>query len=174
MLCAALELYGRRGPGGTPWDAIVVAGAAVWPGGVASPALRRRTEHAVSLWRRGVAPKLLFTGGVGKHPPAEAEVAADIARAAGVPEEALILECRSTTTDENAAYAVLVCHAAGLGRGRVLVVTDAYHAFRCERVFRRRFTRVRAIGSVPSLRWRVKGALREVGALVIYAVQGRL
>jgi uncharacterized SAM-binding protein YcdF (DUF218 family) len=128
----------------------------------------------VSLWQSGVAPILVLTGGVGRHPPAEAEVAAEIARAAGVPEEALYLECRSSTTEENAAYAVVACRAAGPPRSRVLVVTDAYHAFRCERVFRRRFANVRAIGSVPGLRLRLKGTARELGALLFYAVQGRL
>jgi len=141
---------------------------------MASPALRRRAEYAGRLWFDEVAPVVVLTGGVGRHPPAEAEVAGQILRDAGVPEEALHLERTSTSTDENAAYALLVCRAAGLAVPKVLVVTDAYHAFRCERVFRRRFPKVRAIGVVGSFRWRVKGTLRELAALVVYWVQGLL
>ena len=67
-----------------------------------------------------------------------------------------------------------MCRAAGLAAPKVLVVTDAYHAFRCERVFRKRFLKVRAIGVVGSLRWRVKGTLRELPALAAYWFQGLL
>ena len=169
-----LELYGRRGPSTRKWDAIVVAGAAVWEGGVASPALRRRAEYAGRLWFEEVAPLVVLTGGVGRHPPSEAEVAGEILREAGVPDEALHLEKTSTSTDENAAYALLVCRAAGLVEPKVLVVTDAYHAFRCERVFRKRFPKVRAIGVVGAFRWRAKGTLRELAALFVYWLQGLL
>jgi len=169
-----LEAYGRRGPGSRKWDAIIVAGAAVWPGGVASPALRRRVEYAAKLWFDGVAPLLVLTGGVGRHPPSEARVSGEILLDLGVPQDVIHLEESSTTTDENAAYALLVCRAAGLTEPRVLVVTDAYHAFRCRRVFRRRFANVRAIGVVGALRWRIKGCVRELGAILVYWLQGLL
>ncbi len=165
----ALDAYGQRRPAGT-FDAIVVAGCRVMPDGTASPALRRRALVAVELYRAGVAPRVVLTGGVGDAPPSEARVAAALVREAGVPDGALLLEERSASTEENARFA-----AQELGAGaRVVVVTDAYHVFRAERVFRRHFADAHGAGTVaePWPRWR--GAAREVLALAAYAVLGRL
>lgn len=166
----ALDRYGRRPVEGR-YDAIVVAGCRVLPDGRPSMALARRTRRAVELWRDGVAPRLVFTGGVGADAPAsEAAVAAALARRLGVPGEAILLEERSTSTDENARYA-----AALLPPGaRVVVVSDAYHVFRCERVFRRYFGDARGVGSIGHPWARMRGALREVAAVAAYGVLGRL
>jgi uncharacterized SAM-binding protein YcdF (DUF218 family) len=151
------------------FDAIIVCGCRVRPDGTASPALARRARHAAALYRRGHAPLIVFTGGVGTHPPSEARAAAAVARAEGVPERAIVLEERSTSTEENALEASRLVDAR-----RVLVVTDAYHAFRAERVFRRYFEEVVAVGSRGSRSVRVRGALREVAVVLTYALLGRL
>jgi uncharacterized SAM-binding protein YcdF (DUF218 family) len=111
----------------------------------------------------------VLTGGVGQHPPSEARVAAEIARRLHVPEEALVLEERSTSTEENAREA-----AREVSAGRVLVVTDTYHAFRAQRVFARHFDHAVAVGSAGPAAVRIRGALREVTALGAYAALGRL
>lgn len=164
-----LDLYGRRGVVGD-YDAIVVAGCRVMPSGRPSPALARRVEHAVELYREGIAPKLVFTGGVGAAEPSEAEASARLAEQLGVPREAMVLEDRSTSTEENARYA-----AALVGDdARIVVVSSAYHVFRCERVFARHFADARGSGSIEQMSPRVRGAIREVTALSAYAVLGRL
>lgn len=164
-----LDSYGGRPlPSGT-WDAIVVAGCGVRPDGTASPALKRRTEAAVALWRQEAAPVILLTGGLGDYPPTEAEAAAAHARTLGVPQDALVLERRSTSTEENARFAAELIDAR-----RIVVVSDRYHIFRSQRVFARHFPHVDALGSVPGWDVRVKGALREVLALGYYWAQGRL
>src|SRR3954466_9218870 len=75
-----------------PADAIVVLGSAVWPDEQPSPSLARRIGTGIDLWQAGLAPVLVPTGGVGRYPPAEAEVMARVARSRGVPESALVLE----------------------------------------------------------------------------------
>ena len=47
-----------------PANAIVVLGAAQYDGRP-SPVLRARVDHAIELWRRGLAPRLIVTGGSG-------------------------------------------------------------------------------------------------------------
>ena len=74
------------------YDAIVVLGAAVWPGGQPSPALQRRVMHAVDLLQQGYAAYLLVTGGVGKYPPTEAEVMQRLAVAHGIPRRCVLRE----------------------------------------------------------------------------------
>ena len=168
-LGVALDRYGQRDVAGR-FDAIVVAGCRVDPNGRASLTLARRTRHAVALFERGVAPKLVFTGGVGDYPPSEAEAAAVIARRAGVPGSAIVLEDRSTSTEENARFA-----AELIGEdARIVVVSDAYHIFRSQRVFRRYFAEVVGSGSLGPRSIRARGALREVLAVGIYGALGRL
>ena len=169
---AAAAWLDRRGARDAPderFDAIVVLGCRVRPGGRASPTLERRARYGAALFHRGLAPRIVTTGGVGHHPPSEARVAADIVRALGVPADAIVLEDVSTSTEENAAEA-----AARIDADRVLVVTDAYHAFRAERVFRRHFPEATAVGATGPPAQRVRGALREVTAVAAYALLGRL
>ena len=52
----------------------LVLGAAVWPGGRPSPTLRRRALKAAALWHEGQVRAIIGCGGVGRHPPSEAEV----------------------------------------------------------------------------------------------------
>lgn len=169
-----LDAHGRRARAHGSYDAIVVAGCRVMPDGQPSPALARRTRHAVALWEQGLAPRLVMTGGVGTYPPAEGQAAADLARSLGVPDEALWIEGRSTSTAENARYAALDLAAAGIDVQRILVVSDSYHVFRASRVFAEHFPTVQGVGSTPTPWVRVRGSMREVLALTAYLALGRI
>ncbi len=167
VLAAACLDHAAAPPGVRRWDAIVVLGCRVRADGVPSESLDRRVRHAVGLWRQGLAPRIVLTGGAGEGEPlSEARAAARLARHLGVPDEALVLEERSTSTEENARFA-----RESIGRARVLVVSDAYHVTRGGRVFARYFGEVGTAGvrGAP-----MGGALREVVALAIYALLGRL
>lgn len=165
-----LDAYGLRVlRADETWDAVVVAGCRVLPDGSPSEGLMRRTRQAAELWRTGVVPVILLTGGVGEYPPSEAEAAAAYARQLGVPDEALILETVSRSTEENARLAKALFPVRA-----VIVCTDTYHVFRCERVFGRYFPVVQALGTPPPFWARLQGALREVPAVITYAVTGRL
>ena len=164
-----LDRYGHRAAPAGGYDAIVVAGCRVGPGGRPSRALRARAEGGVALWKAGVAPVLVFTGGVGQFPPSEAEAAASVARAAGVPPRAIVLEDRSTTTAENAAFA-----ARRTGARRGVVVSDAYHVFRAQRIFGQHFDEAWGYGVRGPASARIKGALREVLAVAWHGARGAL
>lgn len=172
-LAAAAALLLARGaepPPSGPYDAIVVAGCRVLPSGRPSVALARRAELAQALFAEGRAPRVVFTGGVGRHGPSEASVAAAHAMERGLPQEAVVLEERSTSTRENADYAARILGA----HARVLVVTDAYHVFRARRVFAQSFARAEAVG-VPLREEALAQALpRELFAVLIYAARGDL
>jgi uncharacterized SAM-binding protein YcdF (DUF218 family) len=151
-------------------EVVVVAGAGVMPGGVPGDALLARTRRAVALHQDGVGTRLAFTGGVGDWPPAEAEVSRALAMEWGVDDADIVVEMTSTSTEENAAHlATLIGPDA-----RIVVVTDGYHVLRVERVFGRHFASVRGVGVRSPLGVRAFGAVREVAAVVLYAVTGRL
>ncbi|MEL6587393.1 MAG: YdcF family protein [Pseudomonadota bacterium] len=101
----------------------IVLGAAVRPDGTPSGTLRLRTSHAVALWQSDRVHMICLTGGVGRHGPAEAEVAADVAHAMGVPREKLLLETQSTTTVENLALARALLPPGA----QIVVVTNRWH-----------------------------------------------
>lgn len=116
-------------------DAIVVLGARVRPDGQAGQGLRMRVLHAVRLYKKGFAPKIIMTGGVGDNPPSEARVSADLAVQNGVPREDIIEENKSTSTWENAAFAAGICKKNGWKS--VLIVSDPFHLWRARRNFER-------------------------------------
>ncbi len=152
----------------------VVLGAAVLEGGAPSAALARRVLHAARLVRDGVAATLLLTGGVGDHPPSEAEVMRDLATAAGVDPSRIVLEPCAQTTMESAARCATII-AARRWR-RVLLVTDRYHLRRALLAFRA--YGVEASGSAPPEgragtspgRW-VLSHVREAAALPWYLLR---
>lgn len=143
----------------------IVLGAAVWPGGQPSPALRRRAEKAAALYHAGEVAAIVGTGGHGRHPPSEAEVIRDVLTAAGVPESAVTLEDRSRTTRENLAFA----RALLPPDEPVLIVSDFWHLPRARLIALRlglntRTARADLAGSAPHRVLRLM--LREAGALV--------
>jgi uncharacterized SAM-binding protein YcdF (DUF218 family) len=132
-LAFVVDRFGQR-ERATRADVVVVLGARVLPGGVPSPALRARIEKAVDLYHQGVAPRLLFSGGVGVNPPSEASVMRDVAVRLGVPAEACLLEEQSHSTEQNARFSSALLRS--LGAHRVVVVSDPYHLLRARQYFR--------------------------------------
>jgi uncharacterized SAM-binding protein YcdF (DUF218 family) len=114
--------------------AALVLGAAVWAGGVPSPALARRACHAAALWRAEKVDVIVACGGLGHHPPAEAEAIAAVLHTEGVPRDAIRLESASRSTRDNIARALPILRA--LGATRVVIVTDPWHAPRARLIAR--------------------------------------
>jgi uncharacterized SAM-binding protein YcdF (DUF218 family) len=129
-----LDGYGLRDRAQSA-DAIVVLGSRVYPGGRPGPSLTRRALHAAALYAQGLAPRVVCTGGQGDATvPSEAQVACELVASQGVPASALLLEDRSRSTEENALYTAALL--APLGARRVLIVSDSYHLFRAQVLFR--------------------------------------
>ena len=110
--------------GGAPdgVEVAVVLGAQILPGGRPSETLRSRVEHAAQLYAQGRVRLIIPTGGVGKHPPSEAEVAASILREAGVSTEAILLEEEARNTRESARMVATRARERGIRSGRQLAV----------------------------------------------------
>ena len=75
--------------------------------------------HCAKLYHEGLAPKVLFTGGLGRNTMdrwsrPEAERFADIAIANGVPANAILLENRSTNSAENILFTREILEKEGL------------------------------------------------------------
>lgn len=160
-----------------PAGAIVVLGAAQYVGHP-SPVLRARLDHAIALWRRHLAPKLIVTGGTGTGDTmSEAAVSRRYCIRNGVPSESILLETNGRTTSESvAAVAVLMQQ---LGRRDVLLVSDPFHMLRLTIIARRHGlepyaspTPTSPIAASPVERW--KYALGEsIKAPLAYILERR-
>lgn len=152
----------------------VVLGTEVLPGGRASRTLEARVRHAARLYKEGKISLLVPTGGLGEHPPSEAEVMARVLRGEGVPESAVILEDRALNTWDSAQ--LVAGMADKLGVESVVVVTDPVHCVRAVAAFRRAGLMASAepVYSSPMWRgkWQRRGQLvREIGALAWYRMR---
>ena len=127
-------------------DAIIVLGTRVLESGQASITLRERVLHAVALQKRGLAPFIITTGGIGDHAPAEGEVAAQLAMRRGVPESQIVIENRSTSTRENLEFAAQICRERGWKR--VIIVSQPFHLWRAAR-YARQFGLQVTVSGVP-------------------------
>lgn len=88
-------------------------------------------RRAAELYHAGFAPKVLFTGGLGRNtegllPEPEAVRFAKVAVAAGVPEEDIILEPDSSNTKENILFTRKKLETLGLAHGRILGVHQPF------------------------------------------------
>lgn len=111
-----------------PADAIVVMGAAQYLGRP-SPVLRARLEHARALHARGLAPRLVLTGGTAEGDTAsEAAVSRVYLLRAGIPDSALLLEHDGRTSQQSLRAVGALLRARGMTR--VIVVSDPFHVFR--------------------------------------------
>jgi vancomycin permeability regulator SanA len=138
LVLAALVVYGggtfvqvyrsSRHDGAKPADAIVVMGAAQY-NGRPSPVLRDRLDHALELYNEGFASTVVLTGGRQEGDQfTEATTGYNYLREAGVPDAALLKEVDGTSTWESLAASARFL--IDLGKTRVIVVTDGYHAKR--------------------------------------------
>jgi uncharacterized SAM-binding protein YcdF (DUF218 family) len=110
-----------------PADAIGVLGAAEYDGRP-SPVFRARLDHALVLYRRGIAPLIITLGGDGGDQYTEGAVGREYLEAMGVPESAIIAETESRNTADSARRIAVIARANGLRR--LVVVSDGTHLFR--------------------------------------------
>ena len=124
------------------YDAIVVLGGAITPAApprYPEPGLvggSDRLWQAARLYRRGVAPRIIVTGGTygaeGEKPVSEAGVMRLFLHDLGVPDEAIVEEGKALNTLENIAFVRDI-----VGEKPVALVTSAYHMPRALRIARR-------------------------------------
>jgi uncharacterized SAM-binding protein YcdF (DUF218 family) len=113
-------------------DAIVVLGSAQYNGRPSS-IFAARLEHAIKLYKAGVAPVIVTVGGnkAGDR-VTEAEAGRDYLAAGGVPKTALLAVPKGVDTLES----MQVVSAAFTGHGwhSAVLVTDPWHAMRAEKM----------------------------------------
>jgi uncharacterized SAM-binding protein YcdF (DUF218 family) len=159
-----------------PADTIVVLGAAQY-NGTPSPVLKARLEHAIDLYRSGLAPWLVVTGGRAEGDrTTEAASARAYAIAKGVPADAILVEGEGRTTLESLAAVAGILRSHGLHSA--LLVSDRTHMLRVLRIARDQG--IDGFGSPTttsptdaSLDSRLEATAHELGGLALYFVSGQ-
>jgi len=117
-----------------PADVILVLGAAEYHGRP-SPVLRARLDHALMLYQKQLAPRIMTTGGAGGDPVfTEGGVGRSYLISHGVPSEAIVVETEGETTVHSIALAVEILRRMGLTS--VIVVSDGYHIYRVKEMLK--------------------------------------
>ena len=113
-----------------PADAIVVLGAAQYAGRP-SPVLKARLDHAIGLWKRGLAKRLVLTGGRGVGDTiSEAAVGRRYVMKAGVADSAILLENEGRTTEASIEAVADIMEEKKLERA--IFVSDPFHMLRLQ------------------------------------------
>lgn len=130
LTLAAIVLWAQRDDSSTA-DVIVVLGAAQYDGRP-SPVLKARLDHAVELYKQGMAPRLLFTGGRREGDAVSEAISGQrYSVKQGVPNKAILLEGTSRTTLASIRGTALLLRTDTVSvRPRVLLVSDPFHMLR--------------------------------------------
>jgi uncharacterized SAM-binding protein YcdF (DUF218 family) len=157
-------------------DAIVVLGAAQY-NGTPSPLFEARLDHAVQLYKDGIAPVFIVTGGKGRpgDTTTEAEAARAYALTKGVPPSSILVEDQSRTTLEQVRTVGQMLRDRGLHSA--VLVSDRTHMLRSLRIARDQG--IEAYGSptttspaASNVGDQIEATIHEVGALAVYFVGG--
>jgi len=117
----------------TSFDAILVLGSPADSDGNPPPEQLARVTEGVREYERGVAPRILLTGGAVRNRFVEARGMARAAEAQGIPKSAIFLEPEARNTIEKACNATRIMKAHGWRSAEV--VSSAYHLPRVGMIF---------------------------------------
>ena len=160
--------------------AIVVLTAWASPDGILNEQALRRIHTAARLFRDGLSPLLIISGGDTESEQwSVAGHMAEFANELGVPRSAIVLENESKNTYESAVRVAALSRK--LGFDRALLVTDAAHMRRAAGAFRRQGLSVSPVPADPwALGWETPmlrmrkfwSAIHEYGGLLYYRYRG--
>jgi len=101
---------------------------------------RQPLQKAINLYKKGFAPKILFTGGfnpkIGKK---EGDLGKKMALEAKVPPKEILTENNSTNTYENAKEGLKIIKRHKIACKKIILVSQTYHARRVKMTFAKFF-----------------------------------
>jgi uncharacterized SAM-binding protein YcdF (DUF218 family) len=115
------------------FDTIIVLGYPARKDGTPRPEMRERVLEGVREYKAGVAPRIIVTGGAAHNDYVEADVMAALARAQGVPADAIFEDRQAKDTIQNAYYSVQIMEAHGWHSAEV--VSSDSHLRRASLIF---------------------------------------
>ncbi len=102
------------------FDVLMVLGSPADADGNPTPTELERVTEAVDEYERGVAPRMIITGGPAHNRLAEAEVMARVAEAQGIPADAIVEERTARDTMENTCDSLKIMRSHGWESAEVI------------------------------------------------------
>ena len=102
------------------FDVLIVLGSPADADGNPSPAELASVTEGVNEYERGVAPRMIFTGGAVKNRFVEAQVMARTAEAQGIPASAVLEDPAARDTMENTCNALRIMRSHGWESAEVI------------------------------------------------------
>ena len=127
------------------FDVILVLGSPADEDGNPTPEQLARVTEGVREYERGVAPRIVFSGGAAHNEFVEADVMARVAAAQGIPPSAIFVETKSKDTIQNACFSARLMSNHGWRSAEV--VSSEYHLPRASMIL-----------SHTTLEWRMRAA----------------
>ena len=128
------------------FDVMVILGGPLYPNGTLHRDTLSRVTKAISLYKKGIVEKIVFSGGIDiRFNRSVAEMMAERALALGIGKDEYILEERSVSTVGNAYYIKPILEKNGWTK--VLIITSEYHVARANMVFQK------VLGEKYEIRW---------------------
>lgn len=165
-----------------PADVIIVLGAGTRRGADPLPTQAKlRTDKGIELWRAGLAPTVMISGGKSKVTGLiESNIMAGYAIERGLTPDDIIPEEHSTSTRENAEESLKIMDAKKMETA--IIVTSSYHTWRSCRVFQALSASVQCVAASVHTKTEtlydrmvnIRSVLREYGAIALYAFRGYL
>ncbi len=111
-------------------------------------------QRAAELYKQKYAPKILFSGGLGRNTQdmwtvAEADRFADIAMRAGVPKEDIIIENKSTNTAENIEFTRAIFKELDMHVNKIIVVHKPFMERRIYAALKKQWPKMDAFITSP-------------------------
>ncbi len=158
-------------------DVILVLSGGVYANGSLSYFSLERLAQAVILYKKGLSPKIIFSGGVslGNLKLSDGLAMEKVAIDLGVNKDDIIIENQSRNTYENLAYSKKIIEEKGYQR--VLLVSSAIHMYRSMRIAEGLGLKVIPASPVPFEEYRQTPidrfllfyfTLREYAAILVY------
>ncbi|WP_321972424.1 YdcF family protein [Paratractidigestivibacter sp.] len=153
---------------------VIVLGCGLRPDGSVTPLLRGRLDAAIRAYEEGgQEAKIICSGGQGADEiVSEARAMANYLVEQGIPERDVLLEDKSTTTEENLRFSRAIIDECG-GASHCTIATNSYHCLRAAMCARRAGIRASCVGGRTALFYYPAAFFREYIALVVrnrYAV----
>ena len=148
------------------FDTVIVHGCALIHGDQVSRILANRLDLALELYRKSAGKSLLVvSGGQGDDETvSEADAMARYLIEKGVPEDQILREDKSRSTEENLVNAMELLSRRG-GAGKLALVTSGYHLYRCLLIAHKLGISCRGYGAKVAAYYWPSAVIREFAAV---------
>ena len=169
VLCFVLySVFIQIVPRRMDFDYVIIHGSGLLGGEKLTPLLQARVDKAIEIYGKCAKnPVVIPSGGQGPDEKvSEAQAMKDYLLTRGIPEERIVPEDASATTEENLVNSKAIIDARG-GRKRTALVSSNYHIYRCLRLARKLKLKCTGIGAKVALYYWPSALIREFIAVFL-------